>query len=224
MARHCGSLAKAPGANVASSNAASINFIELPVKTGARAAGLRAWSKPLRNQPALFLLVGAEGRLQSRNLLARRRSNGLYLLLFRLLRLAIAALFTFGHVDVSRVFRCSLIAVTRRRSASGKRRRIKGLSEKRWSGATREVAVSGPCALSRGIAIDLLELVGGITSQEAIAHAAMSSVHTLKLTSVFGPKVWVIGTSDASRLWAMRVRPIRGTLLVGSNVCQRPPI
>src|ERR1700744_6108922 len=144
MARHCGSLAKAPGANVASSNAASINFIELPVKTGARAAGLRAWSKPLRNQPALFLLVGAEGRLQSRNLLARRRSNGLYLFLFRLLRLAIAALFAFGHVDVSRV----LPMFTHGRNASARARLAgdaasKKLSEKRCFGATREVALSG---------------------------------------------------------------------------------
>src|SRR5689334_21820963 len=170
----------------------------------------------------LFLLVVTESRLQSRNLLARRRSNGLYLFLFRLLRLAIAALFAFGHVDVSRVYRCSLAAITRRRD---KRRSIKKWSEKdALVGAIREVALSPPCALSRGIAIALLELGGGITLQEAIAHATISSVHTLKLTSVFGPNVWVIGTSEASRPRAIRMRPIRGTLLRGSNVCQRPPI
>src|SRR5262249_49542232 len=56
-----------------------------------------------------------------------------------------------------------------------------------------------------------------------VRHQATSSVQTLKLTSVFGPNVWVIGTSDASRPWAINIRPIRGTLLRGSNVCQRPP-
>src|ERR1700757_200111 len=56
-----------------------------------------------------------------------------------------------------------------------------------------------------------------------VRHQATSSVQTLKLTSVFGPNVWVIGTSDASRPWAINIRPIRGTLLRGSKVCQRPP-
>src|ERR1700722_8837237 len=54
-----------------------------------------------------------------------------------------------------------------------------------------------------------------------IRHHANSSVHTLKLTSVFGPKVWVIGTSEASRPCAISTRPIRGTLLRGSKVCHR---
>jgi hypothetical protein len=47
-----------------------------------------------------------------------------------------------------------------------------------------------------------------------------SSVQTLKLTRVFGPKVCVIGTSAASRPWAIRTRPIRGMLLRGSKVYQ----
>jgi hypothetical protein len=56
-----------------------------------------------------------------------------------------------------------------------------------------------------------------------------SSVHTLKLTSVLGPKVCVMGTSAASRPWAIRTRPIRGMLLRAacqmhdSRVPQRPP-
>ena len=50
-----------------------------------------------------------------------------------------------------------------------------------------------------------------------------SSVQTLKLTSVLGPKVWVIGTSAASRPCAIRTRPMRGMLLRGSKVYQRPP-
>ena len=51
-----------------------------------------------------------------------------------------------------------------------------------------------------------------------------SSVHTLKLTSVLGPKVWIIGTSAASRPWAIKTRPIRGKLLRASKVYQWPPI
>src|ERR1700722_216900 len=51
-----------------------------------------------------------------------------------------------------------------------------------------------------------------------------SSVQTLKLSRMFGPKVVAIATSNASRPRAIRTRPTRGTLLRGSNVCQRPPI
>src|ERR1700754_1508528 len=51
-----------------------------------------------------------------------------------------------------------------------------------------------------------------------------SSVHTVKLTSVFGPNVCVIGTSEASRPCAISTRPMRGMLLRASKVCQRPPI
>jgi len=60
-------------------------------------------------------------------------------------------------------------------------------------------------------------------ARSASRRQATSSVQTLKLTSVFGPKVWVIGTSAASRPCAIRIRPILGTLLRGSKVCQRPP-
>src|SRR5579864_8671419 len=49
-----------------------------------------------------------------------------------------------------------------------------------------------------------------------------SSVQTLKLSSVLGPNVVVMATSEASRPRAIRIRPIRGTLLRGSNICQAP--
>ena len=52
---------------------------------------------------------------------------------------------------------------------------------------------------------------------------ATSSVKTLKLASVLGPNVLLIGTSTASRPRAIRMRPIRGMLLRGSKVCQAPP-
>ena len=38
-----------------------------------------------------------------------------------------------------------------------------------------------------------------------------------------GPEGWVIGTSAASRPWAISTRPIRGMLLRGSNVYHCPP-
>src|SRR3954470_11955793 len=57
-----------------------------------------------------------------------------------------------------------------------------------------------------------------------ISPPGISSVQTLKLSSVLGPKVVAIATSHASRPRAIRIRPTRGTLLRGSNVCQRPPI
>jgi hypothetical protein len=49
-----------------------------------------------------------------------------------------------------------------------------------------------------------------------------SSVHTLKLVSVFGPNVLVIATSTASRPRAISTRPVRGILLRGSKTCQEP--
>src|SRR6187402_2000746 len=52
----------------------------------------------------------------------------------------------------------------------------------------------------------------------------ISSVQTLKDSSILGPKVVAIATSEASRPRAIRIRPMRGTLLRGSNICQRPPI
>src|SRR6185295_2837805 len=55
---------------------------------------------------------------------------------------------------------------------------------------------------------------------DAIRHAATSSVHTLKLSSVDGPKLVVSATSAASRPRAISTRPMRGTLLRGSNVYQ----
>ena len=61
-------------------------------------------------------------------------------------------------------------------------------------------------------------------SRRILPHHAISSVHTLKLTSVLGPKVWVIGTSEASRPRAISTRPTLGTRLRGSKVCQLPPI
>ena len=57
----------------------------------------------------------------------------------------------------------------------------------------------------------------------ALGAYGLSSAQTRKPDKVPGPKVWVSGTSAASRPRAMRTRPIRGVLLRGSNVCQRPP-
>src|ERR1019366_2342344 len=57
-----------------------------------------------------------------------------------------------------------------------------------------------------------------------ISPSGISSVQTLKFSSVLGPNVVVIATSHASRPRSIRTRPMRGTLLRGSNVCQRPPI
>ncbi len=58
-------------------------------------------------------------------------------------------------------------------------------------------------------------------------HAApvppISSVTTVKLSSLAGPKVQLIATSAASRPRAMSTRPIRGSLLRGSKVCHVPP-
>src|SRR4030095_10784719 len=54
--------------------------------------------------------------------------------------------------------------------------------------------------------------------------AETSSVQTLKLSSVLGPKVVAIATSHASRPRAIRTRPTRGTLLRGSKVCHSAPI
>ena len=50
-----------------------------------------------------------------------------------------------------------------------------------------------------------------------------SSVHTVKLLSVFGPKVVLIATSAASRPRAINTRPMRGTLLRASKVYHLPP-
>src|ERR1700681_4656385 len=57
-----------------------------------------------------------------------------------------------------------------------------------------------------------------------ISPPGISSIQTLKLSSVLGPNVVAIATSDASRPRAIRTRPMRGTLFRGSNICHRPPI
>jgi hypothetical protein len=53
--------------------------------------------------------------------------------------------------------------------------------------------------------------------------ALISSVHTLKLSSVEGPKLVVSATSAASLPRAIRMRPTRGVLLRGSKVYQPSP-
>lgn len=53
--------------------------------------------------------------------------------------------------------------------------------------------------------------------------AYTSSVQTRKPSSLFGPKVVTMATSAASRPRAISTRPMRGVLLRGSNVYQRPP-
>ena len=60
----------------------------------------------------------------------------------------------------------------------------------------------------------------GVQGQAA---SYISSVQTLKLTSVLAPKVVLIATSIASRPLAISTRPIRGTLLRGSKVYQLLP-
>ena len=54
------------------------------------------------------------------------------------------------------------------------------------------------------------------------AAAGTSSVQTLKLASVLGPKVLLSATSAASRPRAISTRPMRGVLLRASKVYQRP--
>ena len=51
----------------------------------------------------------------------------------------------------------------------------------------------------------------------------ISSATTVKLLSVFGPKVVVIATSAESRPRAISTRPMRGMLLRASKVYHRPP-
>lgn len=63
----------------------------------------------------------------------------------------------------------------------------------------------------------------GLTDRTGVDYAPTSSVQTRNSVSVLGPKVWVSGTSAASRPCAIRMRPIRGALLRGSKTCQRPP-
>jgi hypothetical protein len=58
---------------------------------------------------------------------------------------------------------------------------------------------------------------GGLTSPPTTSH------HTLKDSSVFGPKVLDSATSQASRPRAISTRPMRGVLLRASKVYQRSP-
>jgi hypothetical protein len=60
-------------------------------------------------------------------------------------------------------------------------------------------------------------------SQALSTPGGTSSVHTRKLSSVLGPKVVLIATSDASRPRAISTRPIRGVLLRASKVYQLLP-
>ncbi len=53
--------------------------------------------------------------------------------------------------------------------------------------------------------------------------SATCSVVTRNSTRVLGPNVSVRGTSAASRPREIKILPIRGSLLRGSNVCQLPP-
>jgi hypothetical protein len=61
------------------------------------------------------------------------------------------------------------------------------------------------------------------TSPGGHSAAATSSVSTVKLWSVFGPKLVLIATSAASRPRAISTRPIRGMLLRASKVYHSPP-
>jgi hypothetical protein len=52
-----------------------------------------------------------------------------------------------------------------------------------------------------------------------LAGLAISSAETLKLVSVFGPKLVAIATSAASRPRAISMRPMRGVLNRASKMC-----
>jgi hypothetical protein len=58
---------------------------------------------------------------------------------------------------------------------------------------------------------------------DTVGHALISSVHTLKLSSIEGPKLVVSATSAASLPLAIRMRPMRGILLRGSKVYHPSP-
>ena len=63
-------------------------------------------------------------------------------------------------------------------------------------------------AVVSDIGADAVKL--GMLANVAIVETVAAEIQTLKLTSVFGPNVWVIGTSEASRPCAIRMRPILG--------------
>src|SRR2546430_10020181 len=71
--------------------------------------------------------------------------------------------------------------------------------------------------------IDTKQFPYGIRRPVRVPTLLITSVQTLKLSSVLGPNVLLIATSAASRPRAMSTRPIRGTLFRGSKMYQRPP-
>ena len=75
----------------------------------------------------------------------------------------------------------------------------------------------------RALVLPLREMPGRSEPAPGQAAVATSSVTTVNCTRVVGPKVLLIATSAASRPRAISTRPIRGTLLRGSKVCQSPP-
>jgi hypothetical protein len=82
---------------------------------------------------------------------------------------------------------------------------------------------SAPCCLANPAITSSSGQRRGARRRKIPRHAT-SSVQTLKLTNVFGPRVWVIGTSEASRPLRYQDAPMLGTLLRGSKVRQCPPI
>jgi ATP-dependent Clp protease ATP-binding subunit ClpB len=84
----------------------------------------------------------------------------------------------------------------------------------RWPGVRRRYRRTGGCGASGNV----FELTGGGDRRQPI-----SSVITSKRASSAVPKAVEIAASVASRPRAIRMRPIRGTLLRGSNMCHLPP-
>jgi hypothetical protein len=70
---------------------------------------------------------------------------------------------------------------------------------------------------------DRSEAASGQSADYSDLAGVISSVTTVKLLSVFGPKVVLIATSAASRPRAISTRPMRGMLWRASNVYHRPP-
>jgi hypothetical protein len=77
---------------------------------------------------------------------------------------------------------------------------------------------------SYGKSVDWRPTLTPIRNHELAGAADVtSSVITLKPASVHGPNEVTIATSVASRPRAIKMRPMRGTLLRESKVYQRPP-
>jgi hypothetical protein len=94
MPRQSGSLAKALCANAHSTNAATVIFMQIPLKP-------TALSESTRSTVTLFLFAGTEARLPSCGLLAGRRRYCFDLLFFRLPGFPIALLLAFSHAHSS---------------------------------------------------------------------------------------------------------------------------